>query len=93
MDSSPTAKTLLRHATFYLPYGDLIVQSAPDESGAAIIFRVNRSVLAFNSPVFADMFTLPNTSAQELYDDAPVVCVPDTAEELNALFLALHDPR
>ncbi|KIP07179.1 hypothetical protein PHLGIDRAFT_45454, partial [Phlebiopsis gigantea 11061_1 CR5-6] len=79
------------HPTFYLPFGDLIVQSAADAKGTSTLFRVNKSLLAFNSPVFADMFTLPNTSTQELYDGAPIVRVTDTAEDLTAVCSALYD--
>ncbi|KIP07173.1 hypothetical protein PHLGIDRAFT_127803 [Phlebiopsis gigantea 11061_1 CR5-6] len=92
MDNIKAVKAL-RHPTFYLPLGDLVVQSASDEySTQVVLFRVNKSILAFNSPVFADMFTLPTTAVQELYDGAPMVCLTDTAEELTALFSALHNP-
>ncbi|KIP07176.1 hypothetical protein PHLGIDRAFT_46105, partial [Phlebiopsis gigantea 11061_1 CR5-6] len=82
----------VQHPTFYLPLGDLIVQSAADAEGTSTLFRVSKSLLAFNSPVFADMFALPTTSTQDLYDGAPLVQVTDTAEELAALFSALYDP-
>ena len=85
--------SLVRHPKFYLLFGDLIVQSAPDTEGTSTLFRVNKSLLAFNSPVFADMFSLPDTPAQEVYDGVSVVRVTDTVEDLTALFSVLHDPR
>ena len=82
-----------QHPTFYFPHGDLVIQSAEDADGHSVLFRVNKSVFAFNSPVFADMFDLPsNPEAQDTHDGAPVVPLTETAEELAELIRALYDP-
>lgn len=92
MDSDP-AMILVQHETFYLPFGDLVLQSLPGDDNTSTLFRVNKSILAFNSPVFAGMFTLPDSSEREAHDGVPLVLLPDSAEEIAALCAALHDPR
>ncbi|KIP07161.1 hypothetical protein PHLGIDRAFT_45532, partial [Phlebiopsis gigantea 11061_1 CR5-6] len=56
------------------------------------LFRVNKGILGFNSPVFSGMFLLPEASTQELYEGVLVVRVTDTTEELVALLTTLHNP-
>ena len=87
------AVRLQHHSTFYFPLGDLVVQSAVGEDGIGLLFRVSKSVLAFNSAVFADMFGFPAAADQELYEGAPVVHLMDSAVDLAAFFSALYDPR
>ena len=82
-----------RHSVFYFQDGDLVVHPAADAKGTVMAYRINKSVLAFNSPVFADMFSLPGTQTQDLYDGVPFVRVTDTAEEWTALLSALYDPK
>ncbi|KIP07174.1 hypothetical protein PHLGIDRAFT_13389 [Phlebiopsis gigantea 11061_1 CR5-6] len=91
MSTNEGAPKLVRDAMFYFSSGDLIVQSAVDASDISTLFRVDKSLLSFNSPVFAGMFSLPNSSGQELYDGAPVVQVTEPATELHKLFTALHN--
>ena len=84
-----------RHATFYFPDGDLVIQStgSQGEECTPVLFRVNKSVLAFNSPVFADMFALPIGPTQDMHEGAPLVHVTDTAEQWSDLLSALYNPR
>ena len=85
--------TIICHSKFYFKDGDLVIKSAPNADEKPTVFRVNKSVLAFNSTVFAGMLTLPGGSeVHETYDGVPVVAVTDTAEELAALMTALYDP-
>lgn len=67
---------------------------APEENGHITLFRISKSILAFNSPVFADMLPLPdNAEVQEMYDGVPVVRVTDSAEEWQKLVAALYNPQ
>lgn len=81
------------HHVFYFIDGDLVIQSSPNSEGTVTMFWMNKSVLAFNSPVFSDMFGLPSGSARDLYDVLPMVHAADTEEEWSALFSALYDPK
>ena len=84
---------LARHPHFYLPDGDLVVCSGPGDNEHSTVFRVNKTVLAYNSPVFQDMFALPsNPSTQEMYEETPMVRVTDSADELEQLIEALYNP-
>lgn len=93
MSTNEGAPKLVRDKTFYFSSGDLIIQSTADDEGICTLFRVDKSLLSFNSSVFAGMFSLPNSSDQELYDGAPVVQVTEPATELHTLFKALHNAR
>ncbi|TFK47456.1 hypothetical protein OE88DRAFT_1811253 [Heliocybe sulcata] len=65
--------------------------SAEDASGGRILFRVHRSVLAKLSSVFADMFSLPsNDAANEMYDGAFLVDMPDPADALESLLRVIY---
>ena len=82
------------HPTFYLGHGDLVIHSSKDADNVSILFRVNKGILVFNSPVFADMARLPEErDGRDIYDGAPYVRLTDSAEDLERLFSALYDPR
>ena len=87
------AVTIARDDKFYLDDGDIVLQSAPDTQGTVTLYRVKKSGLAFNSPVFADMFGLSaGEGVQDIYDDVPLIVMSDTEEELSSIMLALYEP-
>lgn len=88
---SNEVQNVSQHHTFYFPDGDLVIQSSPDSGGTTTLFRVNKSVLAFNSTPFANMFA--DSSPKGFHDDIPLVEVHDSADEFAALLSALYDPR
>ncbi|KAJ7155156.1 hypothetical protein C8R46DRAFT_1227109 [Mycena filopes] len=53
------------------------------------IFRVSRDFLAFHSPVFKDMLSLPPPTGADLVDGCPFVLLPDTAEDVTVFLKAL----
>ncbi|KAJ7149696.1 hypothetical protein C8R46DRAFT_915824 [Mycena filopes] len=53
------------------------------------IFRVSRDLLAFHSPVFKDMLSLPPPTSADMMDGCPFVLLPDTAEDVTAFLKAL----
>jgi hypothetical protein len=63
---------------------DVILQSSD-----RIFFRVHKSIMAISSPVFNDLFSLPQPPDGEAIDGLPVVHVPEDAEVLHSL-LTLH---
>ncbi|KIP07180.1 hypothetical protein PHLGIDRAFT_71502 [Phlebiopsis gigantea 11061_1 CR5-6] len=86
--------TVTPHHKFHFNHGDVAIHSAPDSEGKATAYRVNKAVLALNSTVFADMFTLPDADGlHEMDDGVPVVVVTDSEEELSALMQALYEPH
>ena len=54
-------------------------------------FRVFRSVLSKNSPVFEDMFTIPQPPDAETFEDCSVVHLQDAAHDVDAFLRALFD--
>ncbi|KAJ7159637.1 hypothetical protein C8R46DRAFT_906332 [Mycena filopes] len=53
------------------------------------IFRVSRDFLAFHSPVFKDMLSLPPPTDADMMDGCPFVLLPDTAEDVAVFLKAL----
>ncbi|KAH8983106.1 hypothetical protein EDB92DRAFT_1611536 [Lactarius akahatsu] len=60
------------------------------QSSDLVNFRVNRVVLSVSSPFFADMFSLPQPSENEVVDGLPVVQLPEDAEILSSLLTVLY---
>jgi hypothetical protein len=56
-------------------------------------FRVHRSVLANNSAVFADMFSLSQPVLDNMEDGCPVVPLADDAEDWEVVLKALYNRR
>jgi hypothetical protein len=59
-------------------------------SSDLVDFRVRRSILATSSPLFGDLFSLPQPSDHEVLDGLPVVHLPEGAEVLNSLVTMLY---
>lgn len=66
---------------------DLILRTSNN-----VHFYVNKTILAVASPVFKDMISIPNQSAQGLVDHRPCVFLQDDSIELYQL-LSWCDPR
>lgn len=59
-----------------------VVLFAKDADENLVYFRVHKSVLAKNSPVFKDMLAMPTPANQDSYDDLPLVHLHDDAKHL-----------
>ena len=68
---------LTRDKEFWLEDGNIILIACD------VGFRIYRGLLAAQSTVFADMFSCPNSTADEYYDDCPVVRLSDSPEDLR----------
>ncbi|KAJ6582980.1 hypothetical protein DFH09DRAFT_1360275 [Mycena vulgaris] len=70
----------------WMPYGDLILQAESTQ------FRVNRDVLAQQSTVFSDMFSVPQPPNEPMAEGCPIVLVSDSAKDWELLLGALYAP-
>jgi hypothetical protein len=57
------------------------------------LFRVYRGVLARESSVFKDLFSLPQPAGDPTYEGCPLVTLPDQPIDLYYLLAAIHDYR
>jgi hypothetical protein len=67
-------------------YGDVILQAESTQ------FRVNRDVLAEQSSVFTDMFSVLQPANEPTVEGCPIVHVSDTAKDWELLLTVLYDP-
>jgi hypothetical protein len=82
-----------RDEDLYFEDGSVIL-SAKGSDGDLVYFRVHKSVLTKQSPVFKDMFSVPSPASEmEMYDDLPLVHLHDSSEELKEFLQAMYDPR
>lgn len=87
----------LSSATREDPYFDdgNIVLAASTADGAVHLFPIYRGLLSRHSSVFADMFSVssaPDSDAQEAYEGAPLVWMPDDAKDLGDMLRLLLAP-
>jgi len=73
---------------FDVPNADLIIRSSD-----SVDFRVHKPVLAMGSPIFRDMFSLPQPSDSEFVDGLPVVRLDEDSGLLNSLISILYPVR
>ncbi|KAJ6543027.1 hypothetical protein B0H19DRAFT_1000755 [Mycena capillaripes] len=55
------------------------------------LFRLSRGVLTARSPIFMDLFSIPQPADAETMDGCPVVIIPDAAEDATVFFKAIFD--
>lgn len=75
------------HESLYLKDGNICLaalDSATDDQ-RWVVFRVHQSILGIHSPVFRDMFSLPAAGNTEQYEGVPLVRMPDSAANVEAL--------
>ncbi|KLO16513.1 hypothetical protein SCHPADRAFT_848101 [Schizopora paradoxa] len=87
----------VRHERHWTPSGSVILCAISQARTRSVLFRVHKSLLIEQSEVFESMFDIPqgdskSTENAEYYDRAPLVRLPDTAEEVSGLLNALRDP-
>ncbi|KAJ7634550.1 hypothetical protein FB45DRAFT_789748 [Roridomyces roridus] len=69
------------------PFGDIVLQVESTQ------FRVSRDVLANQSSVFADMFSVPQPPNEPTVEGCPVVILPgDSAKDWELLLDVLYEP-
>lgn len=79
-----------KHESLYFADGDLVVAASAAKDNTTHLFRVDTGLLRRHSPVFRDMLAF--APGPEQYDGAPLVRMPDDAEDVAALFGAFYKP-
>lgn len=64
--------------------------SSRPNASRKVVFRVHKSILRSASRVFADMFELSDGSASDIHDGVPLVHMPDSAEDVEAMLDMLY---
>ena len=90
MPSLVTPTTLIRSQDVWYDDGNVVIQTEN------IVFKVFRGILASNSAVFADMFSVPQPATPvitgpDTYDSCPLVQIYDTPEDTRHFLKAIHD--
>lgn len=75
--------SLKRSDEFWIEDGNIVLIAGETA------FRVYRGLLALQSTVFADLFASSSPSAEERYDDCPVIRLTDSPQDLAHLLRAL----
>ncbi|KAL1712089.1 hypothetical protein EV715DRAFT_268134 [Schizophyllum commune] len=89
-EGADTLSTPTRCQQFWFEDGSVVlcVGSTP----GAMLFRVHKTILANNSEIFKDMFSIPQPPGQEHIDDCPVIRLPDDPTRIwMELLAALYD--
>jgi hypothetical protein len=88
VESAPANIALKRCHELWFDDGNVVLEAE------GVGFKVYKGYLAKQSPVFAAMFTIPaSQSLGEMYEDCPLVHMPDPYGCLRYLLVAMHDPR
>lgn len=53
-------------------------------------FKVHRGVLSKHSPIFADLFRVPQPTNEPTVDGCPVVQLPDSADDVTHILAVLY---
>ncbi|KAJ6487718.1 hypothetical protein C8R45DRAFT_1144038 [Mycena sanguinolenta] len=83
-DSGDAGDATTVRSKIWMPYGDIILQAESTQ------FRVNRDLLAQQSSVFKDMFSLPQPADEPTVEGCPIVRVSDTAKDWELLLEVLY---
>ena len=70
--------------TFWFEDGNVII------SVDTTLYKVYRGILADASPVFGDLFTLPQPPDGEKFDECPVVRLEDAVEDMTRFLKVLY---
>lgn len=88
MPSLVTPTTLIRSQDVWYDDGNVVIQTEN------IVFKVFRGILASNSTVFSDMFSVPqptHDAGPDVYDSCPLIQIYDTPEDARHFLKAIHD--
>ena len=81
-----------RHESLYFEDGDVIISSR-GAAGDEVLFRVDKCLLARQSPVFSGLFSLPSQPGlNEEYDGVPLVRLDEPSEAIQDLLNFMYDP-
>ena len=75
-----------RHPDLWYDDGSIVLKAE------TTLFRVHRTTLSAHSTVFSDMFSIPQPPDQDAIEGCTVICLPDTAYDMEFLLRALTNP-
>lgn len=79
-----------RHTDLWFEDGNIVIQAEQT------VYKLHRSILCRNSPLFADTLSLPQSAeleADESYDGHPILRLQETADDMSVFLQALLDPK
>ncbi|KAJ7174913.1 hypothetical protein C8R46DRAFT_945816 [Mycena filopes] len=85
MDPETEPTSVVRAQDLWFEDGGIVVKAQKT------LFRVSRAILVLQSPIFADMFKIPQPPNAEAIDGCPVVELFDSAEDVSVFFKAIFD--
>ncbi|KAJ7640108.1 hypothetical protein DFH06DRAFT_1216614 [Mycena polygramma] len=85
MDGECDVTELVRADHLWFEDGGIIVKAQ------MTLFRLSRGVLVAQSPIFEDVFSLPQPPDAETMDECAVVTIPDAAQDATVFFRAIFD--
>ncbi|KAJ7185844.1 hypothetical protein C8R46DRAFT_1207960 [Mycena filopes] len=85
-DSPDTPASAPIRSNIWKPFGDIIFQAESTQ------FRVSRDILAPQSCVFKDMFSMPQPPNEPTIEGCQIVHVSDTAKDWELLLEVLYNP-
>lgn len=85
-----TPTPVIRSQDVWYDDGNVVIQAGD------VVFRVFRGILASNSPVFSDMFSVPQPTnagapGPDMFDSCPLIQIHDTPEDTSHFLKAIHD--
>ncbi|KAJ7174938.1 hypothetical protein C8R46DRAFT_95448 [Mycena filopes] len=85
MEPEPEPAPVVRVQNLWFEDGGIVVKAQNS------LFRVSRGILMLQSPIFADMFSIPQPADAEVIDGCPVAELPDAAEDVNVFLKTIFD--
>ncbi|KAH8826503.1 hypothetical protein DL96DRAFT_1711073 [Flagelloscypha sp. PMI_526] len=86
MDIDPQPDSPQKVTDLWFDDGNLVIKASNR------LFKVHRGTLAAQSPVFADMLSLPPSQDQEILDGCPLVEMPDEPMSVEFFLRAITQP-
>lgn len=86
---------VIKDSDIWFPDGNIILQTTSPSGDEIRLFRCHKSVLSKHSTFFAEIFEVDNyvcVGRSEEYEGIPVISIPDTSADVDALLNMLYDP-
>jgi hypothetical protein len=86
---------VIKHSNIWYPDGNVILQTTSPSEDEIHLFKCHKSVLSKHSDVFAGMFETGGfvcVRRSDEYEGVPVISLPDTTADVDALLSMLYDP-
>lgn len=80
-------------ASFWFLNGDVAIGTLSDIEGAVVVFRCHKWSLVNSSPVFMDLFALPQPTNIEQFYGLPFVYIPDKQEDFREILQMIYNPK